>query len=135
MKVLARRRTGETMGYAMPPPVAFLLDLGLVLIFSAFGRASHGQFIDAAGTLGTAWPFLVGTAMGWALAWWIRKVPPMNANDGVLVWLATFSIGMALRVLTGAGTAPAFIAVTMVVTAILLLGWRFVADLVVMRRR
>lgn len=58
----------------------------------------------------------------------------MNAQDGVLVWLSTVAVGMVLRVLTGAGTAWSFIAVAMLATAILLLGWRFVADLVESRR-
>lgn len=122
-------------GGVMPPVAALVLDLVLVVVFAAIGRGSHAEGITPAGVLGTAWPFLVGTACGWALAWRVRKVPPMSANDGVLVWIATFALGMPLRALAGGGVAFSFLLVTMLATAILLLGWRFVADLVVARRR
>ena len=43
---------------------------------------------------------------------------------GLTVWLCTVSIGMLLRVISGQGTAPAFIVVATIVTAVLLVGWR-----------
>ncbi len=134
MKTAPPPATVDTTSKTMPPAAAFLLDLGLVVVFAALGRGSHAEGIDPAGVLGTAWPFLVGTTVGWAGAWWLRKTPPVNAQDGVLVWLSTVAVGMALRALTGAGTAWSFTAVAMLVTAVLLLGWRFVADLVEARR-
>jgi len=39
-------------------------------------------------------------------------------------------VGMALRVVSGQGTAVAFIVVATVFTALLLLGWRLVARMV-----
>lgn len=119
---------------SLPPAAALLLDLGLVVLFAAVGRGSHAEGIDVAALFGTAWPFLVGTAVGWGATWWLRKTPPVNAHDGVLVWLSTVAVGMVLRVLTGAGTAWSFIGVALLATAILLLGWRFVAELVEARR-
>ncbi|STZ22149.1 Protein of uncharacterised function (DUF3054) [Mycolicibacterium phlei] len=40
------------------------------------------------------------------------------------VWVATIVVGMLLRRLTSAGTAPSFIVVASIATAVLLLGWR-----------
>jgi hypothetical protein len=40
------------------------------------------------------------------------------------VWLCTVVVGMLLRKLTSAGTAPSFIVVASLSTALLLLGWR-----------
>jgi hypothetical protein len=40
---------------------------------------------------------------------------------------------MAVRVLAGQGTAPAFIAVTFAFLGLFLLGWRIVARIVTMR--
>ncbi|MBK7723244.1 MAG: DUF3054 domain-containing protein [Austwickia sp.] len=131
----ARQRRLAAPGYPLPPWAGFLLDMGLILVFAAIGRGTHAEPVNPLGVFGTAWPFMVGTAFGWALVWRIRKIAPLNANDGVLVWLATFAVGMPLRVITGAGTAVPFVLVTMVATAILLLGWRFVADQVVTRGR
>ncbi len=126
--------SARTSAHPMPPAAAVVLDLVLVMVFAAIGRASHDSVVDVAGVAATGWPFVVGAVVGWAIAWGVRKVPPMNAHDGVLVWLSTLVIGMALRVLTGGGTAVAFVVVAGVSTAVLLLGWRFVADQVVRRR-
>ncbi len=135
MDPITKGRSTQKTQFALPPVAAFALDVGLVLVFAAVGAKSHDQALDAVGILVIGWPFLVGTTIGWALAWKVRKVPPISAHDGVLVWLATFSIGLLLRALSGAGTAVTFMVVTMVATAVLLLGWRFVADQVVSRRR
>lgn len=42
-----------------------LVDIVLVLAFSAFGRRSHDEGLDLTGVLTTAWPFLAGLALGW----------------------------------------------------------------------
>ena len=42
-----------------------LLDLLLVAVFAAVGRASHGESV--AGVFVTAWPFLVACLIAWLL--------------------------------------------------------------------
>ena len=49
------------------------------------------------------------------------------------MWVATIVVGMLLRRITSQGTAVSFIVVASLVTALLLLGWRAVAALVVKR--
>ena len=46
---------------------------------------------------------------------------------GLIVWVATLVVGMLLRLVTGQGTAVAFIVVAMLTLAVLLLGWRAIA--------
>ena len=108
--------------------VAWLgVDVCCVLVFCALGRRSHDEGLDVAGVATTAWPFLIGTILGWVLSrGWQR--PTAVAPTGVIVWVSTVVIGMLLRKATSAGVAASFIAVASVVTALLLLGWRAAAQ-------
>jgi peptidoglycan/LPS O-acetylase OafA/YrhL len=106
--------------------VAVLADVVCVLLFATVGRRSHAEGITIAGVAETAWPFLAGTAVGWlAVRGWRR--PTTLAPTGLVVWVCTVAIGMALRKATSAGTAVSFVVVASLVTAILLLGWRAAA--------
>jgi hypothetical protein len=110
----------------MRPGSALLLDLVCVLVFCTIGRRSHAEGLTVAGVAETAWPFLAGTAVGWlAIRAW--RDPAALAPTGLVVWLSTVVIGMALRKATSAGTAISFVVVASLVTAILLLGWRAAA--------
>ena len=120
---------------ARRPLVAALLDIVLVVAFAAVGRASHGESQPVLDALTTAWPFLVGTAVGWVLVRSLRKDWPVDVGPGITVWFATLTIGMALRWATGAGTAWAFVLVAAAVLLVLLVGWRVVASVVERRRR
>ncbi|WP_369688382.1 DUF3054 family protein [Actinomadura macra] len=53
---------------------------------------------------------------------------------GVGVWLVTVAVGMVLRVVSGQGTAFAFVVVALAFLALVLLGWRLVAGRVSPRR-
>jgi hypothetical protein len=111
------------------PWVAFGLDAVLVVIFAAVGRASHEEANPVVGALVTAWPFLVGTIVGWAVVRVLRKAWPLGVGPGITVWFATVVIGMVLRRATGQGTAATFVVVAAVVLAALLVGWRALAAL------
>ncbi|OCB22321.1 hypothetical protein A5674_25945 [Mycobacterium malmoense] len=108
-------------------------DVVGVLVFCAVGRRSHDEGLDIAGLAATAWPFLTGTVVGWlaARAW---RRPTAVAPTGVVVWLCTVVVGMALRKASSAGVAASFVVVAASVTALLLLGWRAVAGLALRRR-
>ena len=111
--------------------VALLADLSCVLVFAALGRASHDGASGLAALWATAWPFLAGAALGWLFsrAW---RAPVAMMPTGVAIWLSTVVVGMLLRTLTGAGTAPSFVAVATLVLAMFMVGWRL---LVAVRRR
>ena len=115
------------------PPVAFALDVLLVLAFAAVGRASHDEANPLLGVLLTAWPFLVGTVVGWTVVRLLRKAWPLEVGPGITVWFATVLIGMVLRQSTGQGTAASFVLVAALVLGLFLVGWR--ALVVVLERR
>lgn len=110
--------------------VAWLgMDVVCVLLFSAVGRRSHDEGVNVAGIAATAWPFLIGTILGWLLACGWRR-PTAVVPTGVVVWLCTIAVGMLLRKATSAGVAASFVVVASAVTALLLLGWRAATVLV-----
>lgn len=103
--------------------LALLADVACVLVFCAIGRRSHAEGVTVTGVLATAWPFLTGTVLAWAVPG-TRQRPTSMVPAGVLVWVATVAVGMLLRKATGQGTALSFVVVASLTTAILLLGWR-----------
>jgi hypothetical protein len=108
------------------------LDVVSVLLFCAVGRRSHDEGVDVTGVAATAWPFLTGTALGWLLSKAWRR-PTALAPTGVIVWLSTVVTGMLLRKASSAGVAASFVVVAASVTAVLLLGWRAVTELIARR--
>jgi hypothetical protein len=103
--------------------LAALADAACVVAFAALGRASHEEGSAVGGTLEVAAPFLVGGALGWAVArgW----TAPVSLRIGAAVWAGALVGGMLLRNLAwDRGTAPSFVIVTAIVLGLLLLGWR-----------
>jgi Protein of unknown function (DUF3054) len=108
--------------------LAVILDCCCVLVFVIIGRASHTKGEALAGIASTAWPFLAGLAGGWlAGRAWRRPYPLWPA--GVSAWLGTVALGMALRVVSGQGTAVSFVLVALIFLGLFLLGWRLLARL------
>jgi hypothetical protein len=103
------------------------VDVVCVLLFCSVGRRSHDEGLNVAGIATTAWPFLSGTALGWLLSQAWRR-PSAVYPTGVVVWLSTVVVGMLLRKVTSAGVAGSFVVVAATVTAVLLLGWRALAQ-------
>lgn len=121
------------------PPVglaalALAVDAALVLLFAGLGRSNHAREATLLGLLETAWPFLVGMLLvwGWGLVW---KRPVSLLRSGVPVWIGTVVLGMGLRLLSGQGTAPAFVLVAAITLGVFLLGWRGITALVLRIRR
>lgn len=108
--------------------VAATLDIVVILLFAWIGRSAHAEELTVLGTLQTAWPFLVGAAVGWALvrAW---KRPWALVRTGLPVWATSLVVGMGLRALTGSGIALPFVIVATVSLLIGLAGWRGIAAL------
>ena len=106
--------------------VSVLVDVCCVLIFVVIGRASHTQGETIAGIASTSWPFLCGLGAGWAASRAWRR-PLAIRPSGIAVWLCTVALGMILRVVSGQGTAFAFIVVALAFLGLFLLGWRLLA--------
>ena len=119
---------------------AIAFDACCVLAFVIIGRASHTKGESLGGIASTSWPFLAGLAIGWlvALAWTRDRARPGRAGQqpqpgwrpaalaptGLIAWLATVTLGMTFRVISGQGTAVAFIGVALAFLGLFLLGWR-----------
>src|SRR6516225_2443921 len=108
--------------------LGLLADVCCVLAFVVIGRANHHAGETVAGAAVTAWPFLAGLAAG-ELAARSWRYPAALVPTGLIVWLATAGLGQLLRVVSGQGTDPAFIAVSAVFLGLFLLGWRLIVAL------
>jgi len=103
--------------------LGMLADVAVVLVFVLIGRANHHAGETVAGAAVTAWPFLAGLAAGELAARSWRR-PAALVPTGLIVWLATVGLGQPLRVVSGQGTDPVFIAVSAAILGLFLLGWR-----------
>ena len=109
------------------------LDFAVVLIFVTIGRAHHNDGETTRGIISTTWPFAVGLVLAWLFLVKTKR-GGWTFKAGVLVASMTTTIGMILRVISGQGTAAAFIVVAFSFLLLGMLGWRFVAKVVVKRR-
>lgn len=121
--------------------LAVIADALLVILFAALGRRSHEEADGLTGMLSTAWPFLIGLALGWLVVLGISRAAsrtphPLRAWPvGVAVWVCTVLAGMLLRAAVGDGTAFAFILVATGFNLLTLVGWRLLAQLAAARHR
>ncbi|WP_334173010.1 DUF3054 domain-containing protein [Sinomonas sp.] len=106
--------------------LALVGDAVVVLVFAALGRGFHGEANPVLGVLSTAWPFLVGGAVGWSFPL-VRRRPRAVWPSGVTVWLGAYVVGMLLRGLTGQGLALTFLVVAFCFLGLFLVGWRAAA--------
>ncbi|MBI9115090.1 DUF3054 domain-containing protein [Sanguibacter suaedae] len=116
------------------------IDVVCVLAFAAAGRSSHAEENTPGALVGTAWPFLVGLAVGWAVLAVVARRRDAGGQGpttwarpvaiGVPLVVITWSVAMVLRATTDQGLSGAFPAVALGVLAALLVGWRCVAVLV-----
>ncbi|WP_420370177.1 DUF3054 domain-containing protein [Curtobacterium sp. L1-20] len=118
--------------------LAAVIDVVLIVLFALIGRSSHGESESALGLWTTAYPFLAG----WAIAYvtsgaWAR--PLRFWPTGIVVWVLTVFVGLAIRVATGQGDVGgdplpiSFVIVATIVLGVFLLGWRGIARLALRR--
>ena len=106
--------------------LSVVLDVVAILIFVAIGRGVRDHGVNLRGLASTAWPFLVGLGVGWFVL--IRQHRPITTmSGGVVAWVSTVVLGMILRVVSGQGTAVAFIVVAFVFLGAFMFAWRVVA--------
>ena len=103
--------------------LSVVLDVVAIAIFVAIGRRVHDHGVNVRGLASTAWPFLAGLAAGW-LVLLRQHRSTVTLAGGIVVWLSTVAIGMILRVISGQGTAVAFIVVALAFLGLFMLGWR-----------
>ncbi|HEX4220544.1 MAG TPA: DUF3054 domain-containing protein [Acidimicrobiales bacterium] len=103
--------------------VAVALDTVIVLVFVAIGRTAHAHGVTTAGLASTAWPFLAALALGW-LAVAMGRRDGTAWSGGLVVWISTVVLGMVFRVVSGQGTAVAFVFVALGFLGVTMLGWR-----------
>ncbi len=109
--------------------MAAAADCAWLVVFVLIGRSSHTEGETASGVLRTLWPFLVGLALGWAVARAWRS-PAAVVPTGLVVWPVCVAAAMVLRAVSGQGVAGAFIGVALAFVGLGLLGWRAVAGAV-----
>jgi hypothetical protein len=121
------RVTVRTWGW-----LAAVIDVVLIVVFALIGRSSHGEANAPLALWTTAYPFLAGWVIGYVTSGaWAR--PLRFWPTGVVVWILTVFVGMAIRVATGQGVVDgnplpiSFVIVATIVLGVFLLGWRAVA--------
>ena len=115
-------------------PIALIVDLILVVLFTIVGHYTHSHNFDPEGLMTTAWPFVASLVLAWLLAAvWDRPISPLATGTGV--WAITVLVGLVLRGVTGAGGEPGTVPVSFMIVAtslnlITLVGWRIIASAV-----
>ena len=112
---------------------ALALDVLFILLFVGIGRSAHQHGVTLAGMASTTWPFAAGLLLGWLVMWRAHREATSPLN-GLVIVLVTVALGMTLRVVSGQGTAFAFVLVAFAFLTLFLVGWRTTADLLARRR-
>ena len=99
--------------------VELTLDIFSVLLFVAVGRRNHNEVVGISGVVEVALPFLIALISGWLVTRAWRS--PQALSTGVVIWLVTTVLGLALRnLLFDRGTATPFIIVATLVLGTLI---------------
>ena len=115
-----------------------VMDFFAIFAFAVLARAAHNTDADPftlTNILDTLWPFLIGGAIGHAICAAAKKHPLPLAPGGIIVWLATAATGLIIwAVRNGAVPHWSFIIVATVMSALLLLGVRLLAKILLKDR-
>ena len=105
-----------------------LFDIIALIFFAVFARAAHPPFTFL-GMLDAFWPWAVGALIGWVI---VSFVHPRNLySEGAIVWPSAIILGILFwRLANGRFPHYSMIIVTIIVSLLLMFGWR----VVVMRR-
>jgi FtsH-binding integral membrane protein len=101
-------------------------DLVAIAVFVLLGLHAHHHAPTLHEIANVWYPFAVGALVGWGIV--LRgHIDGVGLRGGAVVVVSAVAIGMMLRVVTGQGTASAFIAVALMFLGLFLGGWRLVA--------
>ena len=114
--------------------VCLVTDAVLIFLFAVMGNISHESGLTPGALWTTAWPFLLGLALGWwATSGW--RSPSSIWPSGILLVIVTVTGGMILRhYFTNGGAQLSFILVATLTLGILMLGRRLLTKLLLPRR-
>lgn len=107
------------------PALALAADAVAVIVFAAVGRVSHAESDDVLGLAATVAPFAVGLIAAWATP--LVRARPAGLRAGAVVLAGTVVVGLLLRAAFTGRLPVGFAIVTVVVLAVLLLGWRAIS--------
>ena len=93
-----------------PELIAASMDGLALLSFVLIGRSAHDKGLSLLGTLNTLWPFASGLAIAWLMALRTGRLST-KLSSAARMALVTVAVGMVLRVVSGQGTALAFVLV------------------------
>lgn len=113
--------------------MALAVDAIAVLVFALLGKLFHASDgFSVLGWLGTAWPFLLGLAVAWAvlLTGVLRPAP----GSGLGILIVTWFVGIVVRGIVTMSVAWGFVVTSLIFLGILMLGWRTVASFVSRRQ-
>lgn len=122
---------------ATPAPtssaLAPALDLLALLIFALLARLAHddGSGFSVLRWLDTAWPFMLGAAIVWGILLATgTRATGRALRTGVFVWLGSLVVGLGIWAIRNAAIPHwSFILVATLMSALLLFGWRGIAQL------
>jgi hypothetical protein len=113
--------------------ISFVVDAVVVVVFVAIGRSAHRHGVNASGMASTLWPFIVGLVAG-SLTVAMRHLRPTSFRATVVIVALTVTVGMVLRVISGQGTAFAFILVAIGFLGAVMAAWRLAYETMNRRR-
>lgn len=109
-----------------------LIDVAVILIFASAGRSTHESANTITGIGHTAWPFLIGLGIAWFITkqWCTTRGGSAIALQiwpaAIMMSLVTWSIGLALRSITGSTNGGGFPLVSFGFLVLILVGWRII---------
>ncbi len=103
---------------------SFVCDLVVVVVFVAIGRHTHDRHSSFNDFLRILWPFALSVLLASLVVRRTMKAKTAVAQ-GAVIAIVTTAVAMALRVLSGQGTAIAFIIVSLVFLGAAMIGWRW----------
>ena len=109
-------------------------DLVCVLAFAVAGKDTHDAGASTWVVLAIVWPFATAALVAHAGLARAGRSSEALWPAGVLVVATTYVLGMALRVVSGRGTATGFLVVALVFLLVTMLGWRLGRRLWLARR-
>lgn len=113
-------------------PLWLAIDVVLVVLFAILGRREHEHALSLGGIAQTAAPFVAAyLIMALISRPWItiNRIWP----TGLLIWIGTVAVGLAIRIGFGDTAAVPFIIVTAIVLGLFLVGRRVVTGLLARR--
>lgn len=114
--------------------VSLVTDAVLVVLFAVWGNISHDSGLSPAEVWSTAWPFLLGLALGWGLTYsW--RYPTNIWPVGIFLVAFVVASGMVMRhFFTDGGVQLSFVVVATLSIGALLLARRLLTAALTRRR-